>query len=55
VENAVCAKTIVKESHKFELAHLKKKRRRKRRRRRKKDKTFWPSGDFLAQYFCDAF
>jgi len=32
------AKTIVKESCNFELAHLKKK---------KKNKTFWPSGDFL--------
>jgi len=38
-----CAKTIVKESHSFELARLKKK------------KTFWPSGDFLVRYFHNAF
>jgi len=38
------AKTIVKESCKFELA------RRRRRRRR-----FWLSGDFLVRYFRDAF
>ena len=43
VENAaVCAKTIMKESHKFELARLKKKKKKK-----KKEKhfdrlvTFW--------------
>ena len=38
-----CAKTIAKESHKFELARLKKK------------KTFWSSGSFLVWYFRDAF
>jgi len=38
-----CVKTIVKESCKFELAHLKKK------------KTFLSSGDFLVWYFHDAF
>jgi len=32
-----CAKTIVKESCKFELARKKKRRRRRRRRRRKKN------------------
>ena len=37
-----CAKTIVKESHKFELAVWRR-------------KTFWPSGDFLVRCFCDAF
>jgi len=31
-----CAKTIVKESCKFELARKKKRRRRRRRRRRRK-------------------
>jgi len=41
-----CPKTIVKESRKFELAHLKKKRKRK---------VFWPSGNFLVWYFCHAF
>jgi len=40
-----CAKTTMKESRKFELA----------RRRRRRKKTFWPSGDFLVQYFRDAF
>jgi len=40
----LCAKTIVKESRKFELAHLKKK---KKKRKKKKEKhfsrlvTFW--------------
>jgi len=29
-----CAKTIVKKSRKFELAHLKKRRRRRRKRRK---------------------
>jgi len=38
-----CAKTIVKESRKFELARLKKK---------KKKETFWPSGDFLVPSRC---
>jgi len=42
------AKTIVKESHNFKLAHLKKKKKKER-------KTFWPSGNFLVQYFHDAF
>ena len=36
-----CAKTIVKESRKFELARLKKKKKKKK----KKEKHFWPSGD----------
>ena len=40
-----CAKTIVKESRKFELARLKK----------KKEKHFWTSGDFLVRCFRDAF
>jgi len=43
------AKTIVKESHKFELAHLKKKKKKKKKRKKKKKKekhfgrlvTFW--------------
>ena len=42
-----CVKTIMKGSQKFELAHLKKKK--------KERKTFGPSGDFLVQYFRDAF
>ena len=37
-----CAKTIVKESRKFELARLKKKKKKKKK---KKEKHFWPSGD----------
>jgi len=47
-----CAKTIVKESRKFELARLKKKKKKKKK---KKEKRFWPSGVFLVQYFRDAF
>jgi len=43
-----CAKSIVKESGKFELARLKKKKKKKEK------KTFWPSGDFLVRYFRDA-
>ena len=46
-----CAKTIVKESRKFELAHLKKKKKEEEEER----KTFWPSGDFRVRYFRDAF
>jgi len=44
-----CVKTIVKGSHKFELARLKKKKKKKER------KTFWPYGDFLVRYFRNAF
>ena len=40
-----CAKTIVKESHKLELAHLKEK---------KKKENIWLSGDVLVWYFWDA-
>jgi len=47
-----CAKTIVKESRKFELARLKKKKKKKKKEERK---TFWPSGDFLVRYFRDTF
>jgi len=44
-----CAKTIVKESHKFELARLKKKKKMKKKKKKKKKKekhfgrrvTFW--------------
>ena len=63
-----CAKTIMKESHKFELARLKKKKKnkkkkKKRRTKRKEEeeeeeeerKTFWPSGDFLVRCFRGAF
>ena len=46
------AKTIVKESRKFELAHLEKKKKKKKK---KKEKTFWPSGDFLVWYFVMLF
>ena len=42
---AVCAKTIVKESRKFELARLKKK---------KKKEKILAVGQLLVQYFCDA-
>jgi len=45
-----CAKTIVKESRKFELAHLKKKKKKN-----EKERNFWPSGDFLVWYIRDAF
>jgi len=45
-----CAKTIVKESRKFELARLKKKNLTK-----KKNIKFWPFGDFLVRCFRDAF
>ena len=41
-----CAKTIVKESRRFELARLKKK---------KKEKKKGPSGEFLVRYFRNAF
>jgi len=34
----------------FELAHLIKKMKKK-----KESKIFWQSGNFLVQYFCDAF
>ena len=44
-----CVKTIVKESHKFELARHKKKKKKKKKQ---KEKHFWPSGDFLVWYFC---
>ena len=50
-----CAKTIVKESRIFELACLKKKKKKKKKKRKKERKIFWPSGDFLVQYFRDAF
>jgi len=46
-----CVKSIVKESHKFELARLKKAKKKKKKER----KTFWPAGNFLVWYFCDAF
>ena len=42
-----CVKTIVKESHKFELAYLKKKKKKKNKKKKKKEKhfgqlvTFW--------------
>ena len=39
----ICAKTTVEESRNLELAGL------------KKEKTFWPSGDFLVLYFRDVF
>jgi len=42
-----CAKTVVKESRNFEIAHLKKKK--------KERKTFSLPGNFLVQYFHDAF
>jgi len=45
-----CAKTIVKESRKFELARLKKKKKKN-----EKERNFWPSGDFLVWYIRDAF
>jgi len=51
-----CAKTIVKESRKFELARLKEKKKKKKKKKKKeKRKTFWPSGDCLVRYFRDAF
>jgi len=52
-----CAKTIMKESRKFELAHLKKKKKNEKmmKKKKKERKTFWPPGDCLAHYFCYAF
>jgi len=63
-----CAKTIVKESHKFELARLKKKkkkkkkkkeeeeeRRRRRRRRRRREEEDFGRLTTLVRYFHDAF
>ena len=54
-----CAKTIVKESRKFELACLKKKKKKKKKKEEEEEeeerKTFWLSGDFLVRYFRDAF
>ena len=47
VKNAAffCAKTIVKESHKFELARLKKKKNKKKKKKKEKHfgclVTFW--------------
>jgi len=35
--SVICVKTIMKESPKFELAHLKKKKKKKRRRRREEE------------------
>jgi len=43
------AKTIVKESDKFEEEEKEEEEKGERK------KTFWPSGDFLVQYFCDTF
>jgi len=34
-----CVKTIVKESRKFELAHLKKKKKKKKNKKKKKKKN----------------
>jgi len=45
-----CAKTIVKESRKFELARLKKKKKKK-----KKEKHFGCLVTFLVRCFHDAF
>jgi len=39
-----CAKNIVRKSRKFEQEEEEEER-----------KTFWPSGNFLVQYFHDAF
>jgi len=50
-----CVKTIVKESRKFELARLKKKKKKKKKMKKKKNIFKWPSGNFLARYFRDAF
>jgi len=36
-----CVKTIVKESHKFELAHLKKKKNKKKKKHFGHPATFW--------------
>ena len=42
-----CANTVVRESAKFELAHLKKEEEEENR--------FWWFGDFLARYFPDCY
>jgi len=44
-----CVKTIMKESHDFDLARVKKKKKKK------KESNIWPSGDFLVQYLNNAF
>ena len=50
-----CAKTIVKESRKFELARLKKRKKKEKKKKKKKSKTFWLFADFLLWYYRDAF
>ena len=51
-----CVKTIVKESCKFELAHLKKKKKKKKERKKERKKEIRKTFDgFLIRYFCDAF
>ena len=50
VENVAVLCKNHHESHKFELARLKKKKKKK-----KKKKEIWLSGDILVWYFCDAF
>jgi len=51
----LCAKTIVKESRKFELARLKKKKKKEKKKKKKKKEKHWPFGDFLVRHFRDAF
>jgi len=50
---AVLCETIVKESRKFELAHLKKKKKKKKKK--KERKTFWPSVTFWFGTFAMPF
>ena len=47
-----CAKTIVKESRKFELARM---MMMMMMMMMEEEEESWPSGDFLVQYFCHAF
>jgi len=49
-----CAKTIVKESRKFELARLKKKKKKMKKKKKKKEKhlaVWWLSGSVLSRCF----
>ena len=45
-----CVKTIVKESSPSEEEE-----EEEEEEEDEEIKTFWPSGDFLVRYFCDAF
>ena len=48
-----CANTVVRESAKFELAHLKKEEEEEEEE--EEENRFWRFGDFLARYFRDGY